>query len=242
MKNKNLYLSSIPNHVAIIMDGNGRWAQSLKRPRLYGHQAGVKAVRRIVKSSSELGIKCLTLYSFSTENWARPKAEITGLFNLLRKYVSDDLEILNKNGVCIRILGSKRGLNSEMLKLVERVESTTKTNKSFQLNIAFNYGGRDEIIRAVAKALDAGESFDTMNEEALSPYLDTAGLPEPDLVIRTGEEKRLSNFLTWQTVYSEFVFTNVLWPDFNQLHLSEAVLEYQNRQRRFGSLVDFDVA
>ncbi|MBT5836762.1 MAG: di-trans,poly-cis-decaprenylcistransferase, partial [Hellea sp.] len=123
-----------------------------------------------------------------------------------------------------------------------RVESTTKTNKSFQLNIAFNYGGRDEIIRAVAKALDAGESFDTMNEEALSPYLDTAGLPEPDLVIRTGEEKRLSNFLTWQTVYSEFVFTNVLWPDFNQLHLSEAVLEYQNRQRRFGSLVDFDVA
>lgn len=242
MKNKNLYLSSIPNHVAIIMDGNGRWAQSLKRPRLYGHQAGVKAVRRIVKSSSELGIKCLTLYSFSTENWARPKAEITGLFNLLRKYVSDDLEILNKNGVCIRILGSKRGLNSEMLKLVERVESTTKTNKSFQLNIAFNYGGRDEIIRAVAKALDAGESFDTMNEEALSPYLDTAGLPEPDLVIRTGEEKRLSNFLTWQTVYSEFVFTDVLWPDFNQLHLSEAVLEYQNRQRRFGSLVDFDVA
>ena len=242
MKNKNLYLSSIPNHVAIIMDGNGRWAQSLKRPRLYGHQAGVKAVRRIVKSSSELGIKCLTLYSFSTENWARPKAEITGLFNLLRKYVSDDLEILDKNGVCIRILGSKRGLNSEMLKLVERVESTTKTNKSFQLNIAFNYGGRDEIIRAVAKALDAGESFDTMNEEALSPYLDTAGLPEPDLVIRTGEEKRLSNFLTWQTVYSEFVFTNVLWPDFNQLHLSEAVLEYQNRQRRFGSLVDFDVA
>jgi undecaprenyl diphosphate synthase len=242
LKNKNLYLSSIPNHVAIIMDGNGRWAQSLKRPRLYGHQAGVKAVRRIVKSSSELGIKCLTLYSFSTENWARPKAEIAGLFNLLRKYVSDDLEILNKNGVCIRILGSKRGLNSEMLKLVERVESTTKTNKSFQLNIAFNYGGRDEIIRAVAKALDAGESFDTMNEEALSPYLDTAGLPEPDLVIRTGEEKRLSNFLTWQTVYSEFVFTDVLWPDFNQLHLSEAVLEYQNRQRRFGSLVDFDVA
>jgi len=242
LKNKNLYLSSIPNHVAIIMDGNGRWAQSLKRPRLYGHQAGVKAVRRIVKSSSELGIKCLTLYSFSTENWTRPKAEIAGLFNLLRKYVSDDLEILNKNGVCIRILGSKRGLNSEMLKLVERVESTTKTNKSFQLNIAFNYGGRDEIIRAVAKALDAGESFDTMNEEALSPYLDTAGLPEPDLVIRTGEEKRLSNFLTWQTVYSEFVFTNVLWPDFNQLHLSEAVLEYQNRQRRFGSLVDFDVA
>ena len=242
MKNKNLYLSSIPNHVAIIMDGNGRWAQSLKRPRLYGHQAGVKAVRRIVKSSSELGIKCLTLYSFSTENWARPKTEIAGLFNLLKKYVSDDLEILNKNGVCIRILGSKRGLNSEMLKLVERVESTTKTNKSFQLNIAFNYGGRDEIIRAVAKALDAGESFDTMNEEALSPYLDTAGLPEPDLVIRTGEEKRLSNFLTWQTVYSEFVFTDVLWPDFNQLHLSEAVLEYQNRQRRFGSLVDFDVA
>ncbi|MBT4996076.1 MAG: di-trans,poly-cis-decaprenylcistransferase, partial [Hellea sp.] len=154
----------MPNHVAIIMDGNGRWAQSLKRPRLYGHQAGVKAVRRIVKSSSELGIKCLTLYSFSTENWARPKAEIAGLINLLRKYVSDDLEILNKNGVCIRILGSKRGLNSEMLKLVERVESTTKTNKSFQLNIAFNYGGRDEIIRAVAKALDAGESFDTMNE------------------------------------------------------------------------------
>ena len=242
MKNKNLYLSSIPNHVAIIMDGNGRWAQSRKRPRLYGHQAGVKAVRRIVKSSSELGIKCLTLYSFSTENWARPKTEIAGLFKLLRKYVSDDLEILNKNGVCIRILGSKRGLNAEMLQLVDRAEATTKTNKAFQLNIAFNYGGRDEIIRAVAKALDAGETFCAMNEDALSPYLDTAGLPEPDLVIRTGEEKRLSNFLTWQTVYSEFVFTDVLWPDFNQLHLSEAILEYQNRQRRYGSLVDIDVA
>ena len=136
----------------------------------------------------------------------------------------------------------KEGLNAEMLELVDVLKQQQKRTKPSSLNIAFNYGGRDEIIRAVAKALDAGETFRDYERRGLSPYLDTAGLPEPDLVIRTGEEKRLSNFLTWQTVYSEFVFTDVLWPDFNQLHLSEAVLEYQNRQRRYGSLVDNDVA
>ena len=242
MKNKSLYLSSIPNHIAIIMDGNGRWAEARKRPRLYGHQAGVEAVRRTVKAASEMGIKCLTLYSFSTENWARPKSEISGLFNLLRKYVADDLDVLNSNGVCIRILGSKSGLNSEMLELIARVEAKTAKNKDLQLNIAFNYGGRDEIIRAVSKAIKAGENFSDMNEGGLSPYLDTAGLPEPDLVIRTSGEKRISNFLIWQTVYSEFVFTDVLWPDFSDLDLSEAVLEYQSRERRYGSLEDNDVA
>ena len=242
MKNKSLYLSSIPNHIAIIMDGNGRWAEARKRPRLYGHQAGVEAVRRTVKAASEMGIKCLTLYSFSTENWARPKSEISGLFNLLRKYVADDLDVLNSNGVCIRILGSKSGLNSEMLELIARVEAKTAKNKDLQLNIAFNYGGRDEIIRAVSKAINAGENFSDMNEGGLSPYLDTAGLPEPDLVIRTSGEKRISNFLIWQTVYSEFVFTDVLWPDFSDLDLSEAVLEYQSRERRYGSLEDNNVA
>jgi len=242
LKNKSLYLSSIPSHIAIIMDGNGRWAEARKRPRLYGHQAGVEAVRRTVKAASEMGIKCLTLYSFSTENWARPKSEISGLFNLLRKYVADDLDVLNSNGVCIRILGSKSGLNSEMLELIARVEAKTAKNKDLQLNIAFNYGGRDEIIRAVSKAINAGENFSDMNEGGLSPYLDTAGLSEPDLVIRTSGEKRISNFLIWQTVYSEFVFTDVLWPDFSDLDLSEAVLEYQSRERRYGSLEDNNVA
>jgi undecaprenyl diphosphate synthase len=164
------------------------------------------------------------------------------LFNLLRKYVADDLDVLNSNGVCIRILGSKSGLNSEMLELIARVEAKTAKNKDLQLNIAFNYGGRDEIIRAVSKAINAGENFSDMNEGGLSPYLDTAGLSEPDLVIRTSGEKRISNFLIWQTVYSEFVFTDVLWPDFSDLDLSEAVLEYQSRERRYGSLEDNNVA
>ena len=242
MATASAYQANFPLHVAIIMDGNGRWAQARHRPRVFGHQAGVKTVRRIVEDAADMGIQHLTLYSFSTENWTRPKAEIAALFNLLRKYVKDDLETLNRNNVRIRILGSRAGLKPDLLELIDRVEATTKTNNEFHLNIAFNYGGRDEILRAAAKAAADGKSLETMTEAELTPYLDTADLPEPDLVIRTSGEKRISNFLLWQAAYSEFVFTDVLWPDFTKADLQAAISDFQNRERRFGNLTASEVA
>jgi len=236
------YQANFPLHVAIIMDGNGRWAQARHRPRVFGHQAGVKTVRRIVEDAANMGIQYLTLYSFSTENWTRPKAEIAALFNLLHKYVEDDLETLNRNNVRIRILGSREGLKPDLLELIDRVETTTKANSEFHLNIAFNYGGRDEILRATAKAVADGKDLSTLKETDLTPYLDTADLPEPDLVIRTSGEKRISNFLLWQAAYSEFVFTDVLWPDFTKTDLQAAISDFQNRERRFGNLNTSEVA
>ena len=224
------------------MDGNGRWAQARHRPRVFGHQAGVKTVRRIVEDAADIGIQYLTLYSFSTENWTRPKAEIAALFNLLRKYVEDDLETLNRNNVRIRILGSRKGLKPDLVELIHRVESTTKANTEFHLNIAFNYGGRDEILRATAKAVADGKDLANFKDSDLTPYLDTADLPEPDLVIRTSGEKRISNFLLWQAAYSEFVFTDVLWPDFTKADLEAAIANFQNRERRFGNLNASEVA
>jgi len=236
------YQADFPLHVAIIMDGNGRWAQARHRPRVFGHQAGVKTVRRIVEDAADMGIEYLTLYSFSTENWTRPKAEIAALFNLLRKYVEDDLEMLNKNNVRVRILGSRAGLKPDLLELIHRVETTTEANTEFHLNIAFNYGGRDEILRAASKAVADGKDLSSMSERDLTPYLDTADLPEPDLVIRTSGEKRISNFLLWQAAYSEFVFTDVLWPDFSKVDLQAAISDFQNRERRFGNLNASEVA
>jgi len=236
------YRADFPLHVAIIMDGNGRWAQARHRPRVFGHQAGVKTVRRIVEDAADMGIEYLTLYSFSTENWTRPKAEIAALFNLLRKYVEDDLEMLNKNNVRVRILGSRAGLKPDLLELIHRVETTTEANTEFHLNIAFNYGGRDEILRAASKAVADGKDLSSMSERDLTPYLDTADLPEPDLVIRTSGEKRISNFLLWQAAYSEFVFTDVLWPDFSKVDLQAAISDFQNRERRFGNLNASEVA
>jgi len=224
------------------MDGNGRWAKARHRPRVFGHQEGVKTVRRIVEDAADIGIKYLTLYSFSTENWTRPKAEVAALFQILKKYVADDLDTLNRNNVCIRIIGSRDGLSDDLLETIARVESVTKSNTEFFLNIAFNYGGRDEIIRAMRRAGAAGHNLSHMNEEILSQYLDTAGLPEPELIIRTSGEQRVSNFLMWQTAYSEFVFTNVLWPDFTRRDLETAILEFQNRERRFGNLKTDEVA
>ncbi len=242
MATPSAYQADFPLHVAIIMDGNGRWAQARHRPRVFGHQAGVKTVRRIVEGAADIGIQYLTLYSFSTENWTRPKAEITALFNLLRKYVEDDLDTLNRNNVRVRILGSREGLKPDLLDLIHRVETTTKTNTEFHLNIAFNYGGRDEILRAAGKAVADGKNLETMTEAELTPYLDTADIPEPDLVIRTSGEKRISNFLLWQAAYSEFVFTDVLWPDFTKTDLEAAISDFQNRERRFGNLNTSEVA
>ena len=224
------------------MDGNGRWAQSRHRPRVFGHQEGVKTVRRIVEDAADMGIKYLTLYSFSTENWMRPKAEISALFQLLKKYVADDLETLNKNNVRVRVIGSRDGLSAELLETISKVESVTKSNDEFHLNIAFNYGGRDEIIRALGRAAAAGHDASDIDEAIISQYLDTAGLPEPELIIRTSGERRVSNFLMWQGAYSEFVFTDVLWPDFKREDLEIAIAEFQTRERRFGNVKATEVA
>ena len=232
----------MPAHIAIIMDGNGRWARARHRPRVFGHTQGVKTVRRVVEGASEIGVKCLTLYSFSTENWTRPKSEITALFNLLREYVESDLETLHGRNVRVRILGSRSGLSADLLELISRVEETTKNNTAFNLNIAFNYGGRDELLRAASKASAAGFDLSKMTEFEFTKYLDTAGLPDVDLVIRTSGEKRISNFLLWQAAYAEFVFTDVLWPDFDLSDLQAAISDFNLRDRRFGNLEPSEVA
>ena len=242
MATRSQYQAKFPLHIAIIMDGNGRWAQARHRPRVFGHQAGVKTVRRIVEDAADLGIKYLTLYSFSTENWSRPKAEIAALFALLKQYVEDDLETLNENNVRVRILGSRTGLKPDLLELIERVESRTDNNSEFHLNIAFNYGGRDEILRAFAKASEAGVDIAAMLETDVTAYLDTSDIPEPDLVIRTSGETRVSNFLLWQAAYAEFIFTDVLWPDFSKADLEAAIAEFQTRERRYGNLNASEVA
>lgn len=231
-----------PEHIAIIMDGNGRWARARHRPRVFGHQIGVKTVRRIVEDASNMGVRCLTLYSFSTENWTRPKAEIAALFALLKQYVESDLATLDENNVRVRILGSRVGLSNDILTLIENTERVTRNNDKFFLNIAFNYGGRDEILRAVSRAAKNGEDIENLSEVALERYMDTASLPDPDLVIRTSGERRISNFLLWQAAYAEFVFTDVLWPDFTKDDLSSAIAEYQSRDRRFGNLSAPEVA
>ena len=232
----------MPAHIAIIMDGNGRWARARHRPRVFGHTQGVKTVRRVVEGASEIGVKCLTLYSFSTENWTRPKAEIAALFNLLREYVESDLETLHRRNVRVRILGSRKGLTPDLLELISKVEETTRQNTAFNLNIAFNYGGRDELLRAAAKASAAGKDVGMMTESDFGQFLDTAGLPDVDLVVRTSGEKRISNFLLWQSAYAEFVFTDVLWPDFTVNDLKAAISEFNLRTRRFGNLDTSEVA
>ncbi len=242
MADPKTYTADIPLHIAIIMDGNGRWAKARHRPRVFGHQAGVKTVRRIVEDAADLGVKYLTLYSFSTENWSRPKAEISALFGLLKEYVDADLETLDKNGVRVKILGSREGLSDDLLNVIAKVERTTQDNKEFHLNIAFNYGGRDEILRAIKAAAKTNVDLSELTEETFETYLDTGGLPAPDLVIRTSGEKRISNFLIWQAAYAEFIFTDVLWPDFSRNDLVGAITEFQNRERRFGSLKPAEVA
>lgn len=238
MSSRSTYSANVPLHIAIIMDGNGRWAQARHRPRVFGHQAGVKTVRRIVEDAADIGIKHLTLYSFSTENWTRPKSEIEALFQLLKKYVSDDLKSLNSNNVRVRIIGSRKGLRPDLIEVIDRVEATTRNNDKFFLNIAFNYGGRDELVRAIQAMTAKGLSGREITDQVLSAHLDTNDIPDPDLVIRTSGEQRISNFLLWQAAYAEFVFTEVLWPDFTRADLEAAISEFQGRDRRFGNLSD----
>ncbi len=227
-----------PRHVAIIMDGNGRWAAERHLPRVEGHRQGVEAVRQVVEASMELGVTHLTLFSFSSENWSRSAKEIHDLFGLLRRFVKRDLAELHKNGVRIRVIGSRDDLEDDILRLLDDAVELTKNNTALNLTIAFNYGARDEIARAAQRIARQVKSADLspedVTEDLLSTYLDTGGLPDPDLLIRTSGELRLSNFLLWQLAYAEFVFVDTYWPDFDKSKFEDAVAEYQRRSRRFG--------
>lgn len=229
-----------PEHIAIIMDGNGRWANARGLLRAVGHERGVEALRRTVEAAQEIGLKNLTVFSFSTENWRRPKSEVNALFGLLKAYVKRDLDRLAREGVRVRILGTRQGLPDDIAQLVDRAEAKTLQNDQFNLCIAFNYGGREEVVRAakeIAMAIKAGTlDPQDLDEAAFSDRLDTAGLPDPDIVIRTSGECRLSNFLIWQTAYAELIFQDTLWPDFGKEHLLEAIEAYQKRERRYGGL------
>ena len=230
----------LPRHIAIIMDGNGRWAAERGLPRSEGHRKGVESVRRTVKAAIELGIPHLTLFSFSSENWQRPKQEIQDLFGLMRRFIRRDLADLHRHGVKIRVIGSRAGLDDDILRMIEDAVELTKDNATLNLTIAFNYGSRDEIVRAASRiAEDAVRqrlSPSEVSPERFAAYLDTADLPDPDLLIRTSGECRLSNFLLWQLAYSEFVFVDAYWPDFSREVFEAALAEFHRRTRRFGGL------
>lgn len=228
----------IPNHVAIILDGNGRWAKSKGMPRNYGHAQGAKAVEIICEEAYKMGIQYLTVYAFSTENWNRPKEEVDALMKLLRNYLKTCLKTAEKNKMCVRILGDKGGLEDDIRDRIEELEKATRNNEGLHFQIALNYGGRDEIVRAVkqiARQVKAGIlSIEDIDESGMDKLLDTRGIPEPDLLIRTCNEQRISNFLLWQLAYTEFYFTPVAWPDFTKKELVKAIEAYNERDRKFG--------
>jgi undecaprenyl diphosphate synthase len=224
----------IPQHIAIIMDGNGRWARRRGLPRLAGHRAGTENLRRIIRSCVEYGVRILTIYAFSTENWERPPEEVSGLMAIIEDVIDRELGELNGNGVQLRHLGRLDGLNPVIRRKVEHAIELTRANNRLILNVAFNYGGRDELIRAVRRMVREGVDPETIDEDVFNRYLSTAGLPDPDLVIRTSGEQRTSNFLLWQSAYSEWYFPETLWPDFGPEELRKAIWEYSRRDRRFG--------
>jgi undecaprenyl diphosphate synthase len=230
----------VPRHVAIIMDGNGRWASQRGFPRTEGHRRGVESVRACVRAAKELGLQYLTLYSFSSENWRRPKEEIFDLMGLLKRFIRRDLAELHEQGVKIKVIGTDVGVDDEIMMLIREAINLTKDNTGLQLTVAFNYGARDEIARAareIACKAQRGEVDPTsITEEMFEQHLDTAGLPEPDLLIRTGGNQRISNFLLWQCAYTEFVFVDTFWPEFTKDTLAAAIAEFHTRERRFGGL------
>lgn len=229
---------STPAHVAIIMDGNGRWAKARGLPRLAGHRAGVEALRRTVRAAPELGIRWLTVYAFSSENWSRPTSEVNDLMGLLKLFIRRDLADLHHAGVRVRVIGDRQTLQLDIRALLEEAEMLTAGNTKFNLVVAFNYGSRDEIVRAVRTLAAAAASGEiepaAITAETMSAALDTSDVPDPDLVIRTSGEIRLSNFLLWQAAYSELVFLPCYWPDFSREHLAEALAQFAARERRFG--------
>ncbi|HSM42405.1 MAG TPA: isoprenyl transferase [Afifellaceae bacterium] len=230
----------IPRHVAIIMDGNGRWAQTRGLPRSEGHRRGVEAVKRAAQFAGDNGIKYLTLFSFSSENWSRPQAEIDDLLNLLRYFIRRDLNDLNRNNVKIRLIGSRKRIPEDILEMISRAETDTAGNTGLNLVVAFNYGSRDEIVRAAtrfAERVASGEAKpDALTEAEFERHLDTSGIPDPDLIIRTSGEQRISNFLLWQAAYSEMLFLPVFWPDFTDRDFEEALKDFASRDRRYGGV------
>jgi undecaprenyl diphosphate synthase len=229
-------LVTIPQHVGIIMDGNGRWAREHGLPRLEGHRAGTENIRRVLEACGEFGIKILTIYAFSTENWGRPQVEVRGLMRILEEVIDREVQNLHKNGVQLRHIGRLEGLSQRLQQAVRDALELTKENDRLILNVAFNYGGRSEILDAVRRLMGDGISPQELSEELFERYLYTAGLPPPDLIIRTGGEMRLSNFLIWQAAYAEYYSTPTYWPDFNEEELHKALLAYSQRERRFGLL------
>ena len=229
-------IDRLPNHIAIIMDGNGRWAKQRKLPRMEGHKAGIEAVRTTVQCLSQYQIKCITLYSFSTENWKRPPDEIKGLFQLFEERINKETIELHNQGIRILHLGQLDRLSPSLQEAMKRAAELTKNNPGMTLAFAVNYGGRTEILDAVHRLISEGVPYQKIDEKLFGNYLYTAGLPDVALVIRTGGELRLSNFLIWQAAYAEYYFTEVLWPDINQEEIEKALLAYSQRQRRFGGL------
>ncbi len=228
--------TKLPNHIAIVPDGNGRWAERRGLPRLSGHQVGAENMRRMIEYLNEYPIKYLTLYGFSTENWSRPEEEVKGLFQILADFIERTASEIHQKGIKLRHLGRLDELPEDLQLAINKIVELTKNNTGMTLSIAFNYGGRTEILDAVRHLIAEGISPQNINEELFSSYLYTAGLPDVDLLIRTGDETRLSNFLIWQTTYSEYHFTKVLWPDFGKKDIDRALLSYSQRRRRFGGL------
>jgi undecaprenyl diphosphate synthase len=229
-----------PNHVAIIMDGNGRWAKARGLPRVAGHRRGADAVRRVVRGAGELGIPVLTLFAFSTENWTRPADEVNDLMGLLRHYLRNELDELRKNGAKLRVIGNREGLAADIVRDISDAENMTRSNSRIDVNICINYGAHTEIlqaIRSLARQVAAGElSADSIDEDCFESELLTSGVPDPDLLIRTSGEQRISNFMLWQCAYAELVFVDTLWPDFGKEHLEQAIAEFRRRERRYGGV------
>jgi len=232
----------LPAHVAIIMDGNGRWAGQRRLPRVEGHRAGIESVRSVVEASARLGIEVLTLYAFSVENWKRPRTEINTLMMLLKRYVRLELETLLKNDIRFQVIGRREELRPDVQEELQAAMTRTAANRGMRFNIALNYGGRAEIVDAIRRLVEAGVPAAEIDEQRFAGYLYTAGQPDPDLLIRTSGEMRISNFLLWQIAYSEIWVTDTLWPDFRRRHLLEAIVAYQKRERRYGGIKPARVA
>ncbi|MCK5902553.1 MAG: di-trans,poly-cis-decaprenylcistransferase [Cocleimonas sp.] len=232
----------IPRHIAIVMDGNGRWAKAKRRPRLFGHHQGVETVREIIKMCNSIGVECLTLFAFSSENWSRPKEEVNGLMRLFMMALKNEAKSLAKNGVILEFIGDRSAFSEKLQKKIAEVEALTASGKGVRLVIAANYGGRWDILQSskkmITEGLANGIDIDHLTEQSLQQQTATQHLPDPDLFIRTGGERRISNFLLWQLAYTELYFTDVLWPDFNRSELQRAIDDFSTRQRRFGRTGD----
>ncbi|NJD57423.1 MAG: di-trans,poly-cis-decaprenylcistransferase [Nitrospirae bacterium] len=226
----------MPSHVGIIMDGNGRWAELRGLPRIEGHRRGAERAREVIDVSIELGLQCLTLYAFSTENWQRPREEVTMLMRILEIYLRNEFENLSRKNVAFRAIGETWRLPENIQELIRETEENTAGNTGLKLVAALSYSGRNEIIRAIKNAVRAGKNALELNEDEFNAYLDTAGLPHPDLIIRTSGERRLSNFLLWQAAYAELYFSDTLWPDFDRDEFMLAIQDFQGRERRFGRI------